>query len=537
MQNDLFKYILNRSKRTVLLPFYNYMYKFKKIANLKVLLSKLFAKFSASFRNLFSMRPKDATDYYYIGRLGIYKKLLVLLLLLICLSPVIYFEFFAPKVDTVDVAEGSKYEEFMYNSEELEEYSGKGKILNKDKKVIYIGDISKGVCAGNGKLYENTGYLVYDGEFNNNMYAGTGTLFFPSGKVKYSGEFAANLYEGQGILYNSDGSKLYEGAFIGGVYSGEGVLNSASGKLLYSGTFKDGLYEGFGTLYNASGKAQYTGDFVEGIYSGNGTLWDDTGKLMYEGGFLSGKYSGQGIQYSLDTGNVLYNGTFKEGIYYGEGTLFNAYTQRIEYQGNFQDGMKNGVGTQFAPTGRAVFTGNFLCGKIDYVYFLDLQSKKLTEHYSGQPSSSFIDNTTALSYKDTNATFIIDESDPEAEPIISSVIVYDGTLPYSLSGITSKSEFDNELGMPIYEGTTVILPKDMIALKSLKDSSLIDESSSLYAFVEVNYDFYIDSLYDIDWSFSDEELYVACYMYKGFPLTIFFSNPDKNFLYYSWDNK
>ncbi len=520
MQDNFFKYILDRAKHTLLLPIYSYIYKLKKSANLKALSSKALSYISSGLKGLLSLRPQKSTDYFYIGRLGIYKKLVVILLLLICMLPVAYFEFFSAPA-SAPAEELTQYEMF-YNDPELEAFSGTAKILSADKALVYDGSIEKGICTGKGTIYDLNGSLVYSGDFRNNEYSGTGRMFYPSGKLMYEGTFEANQYNGEGILYNTNRTILYSGGFLNGKKHGTGKLYDPSGlKLIYEGGFSEDLYGGDGILYNSDKKVIYQGGFLNGKKHGTGRLYDSSGlKLVYDGGFFEDHYSEDGTLYN-ENGEVQYQGSFKDGGFFGEGTLFDADTTRPIYKGQFKDGLFDGSGSLHSLAGRVIFTGPFLKGFPDYVYFLDSSSQELSKYFSAAPDITDSPNGAYLSYKDMNVSFILDGEITEdgSGPKIISAVVYNGSLPPELEGTVLFADRQILLGAPVYSGYTYLLPEDLTALQSLCRQGIIDGE-------------YAGKVYSGELNL---ELYIECYTCRDFSLTLFFDSNGGKFLYYRWD--
>ncbi len=457
MQENPFSYVIERAKRTLFLPIYKYIYTLKQSTNPRLLLSRALLKVSSGLRGLFVIRPQKASDYFYAGRLGIYKKLAILLILLICLAPVIYFQFFSVPV-SAPVEEETAAAEFVFNDPALEGFSGNARILSVGKKLVYEGAVEKGLCTGKGKLYNTDGSLLYSGDFADNEYNGAGELFDSHGSPVYSGGFANNEYNGAGRLYYPSGTLNYEGAFEAGMYNGAGILYS-------------------------------------------------------------------------ENGSVLYNGSFVDNIYSGEGILFDAATSRTVYQGDFVNGLYEGTGTLYSAVGRGRFSGPFLKGLPDYVYFLNLPTPELGKYFLEPPETASGANMSAsLTYRDMKVTLMhtvpgeAAEAEAEtaelSEPAVCSVIVYDNTLPAGLEGMKEPSDFEALLGAPVYEGCSFPLDEDLIALEALAERGVLTEKDALYPGAADAY---------------DSELYLACYDYQGFALTLFFDKKDGKFLYYRWD--
>jgi len=487
MKSNIFTYILSRAKRTILLPFYKYFYKLKKLSNVKVVLSKLLFNITSTLKSLLSLRPEKASDYFYIGRIGIYKKLVFVLLLLLCIAPIVYFEFISPL--PVVPEEVTAFRRFKYNDPALESFTGTAIILSTDDKVVYDGYIEKGVCTGTGKLYDLNGNLVYIGKFKNNEFDGKGKLFYPSGRLKYEGEFQANQFNGQG------------------------------------------------TLYNPNATVQYTGTFLNGMKHGQGKLYDATGtRLIYEGSFAEDLYNGEGILYGKN-GSPLYIGTFKNGLYDGEGTLNDPVTARPIYKGQFENGYFSGIGTLYSSSGRQRYTGPFFKGSIDYAYFIDSPSSELSNHFFGTPVVDILGNKTVISYPDMNVSFFIEDgilAETGEESLIDSLMVYDGMLPAGLQKGMSSSDFEERLGASImYEGYTYVLPKDLIALKALAENGILTEGNEIYNLIDQ-----LDTttvLSGMPALYPEIKLYLLCYDAYGFALTLFYDDISGKFLYYTWD--
>jgi hypothetical protein len=498
MKENPFIYVVERAKRTLFLPIYKYVYTLKQKTNLKLLLTKVLLRISSGLRGLFVLRPQKATDYFYAGRLGIYKKLVILLVLLICLAPVIYFQFFSTTVSNQSTEVARVYE-YVYNDPDLEAFSGTTRILSAGKKLVYEGAVEKGLCTGKGKLYDFDGLLLYSGDFVNNEYSGSGELYDTHGSLLYSGGFANNEYNGNGKLYYP------------------------SGKTRYEGMFEAGLYNGAGVLYNESGSVLYTGAFVDNVFS-------------------------------------------------GEGTLYDAATSRMVYSGSFVNGLYEGKGTLYSSIGRSKFTGQFLKGLPDYVYFLSLPTSELGNYFPDSPVVAYSGNTSAsLTYSEMKIALLSNEAETEelTESTVSSVMVYDNTMPAGLADSKASSGLESLLGVPIYEGCSYPLSEDLIALESLSKQGVLTEADTLYTETSEE-DASISTAADEDASFSetadedasistaadedasisetadedvsistaadeDLQLYLACYEYQGFALTLFFDKKGGKFLYYRWD--
>lgn len=479
---------MGRAKKSVLLPFYGSIYKLKKLANIKILLSKAFIKISGIIKSLFSMRPQKSTDYFYVGRLGIYKKLLFIILLFICIAPIIYFEFFS-KDNTVPV-DIPVVGEYVYTDTALKDFTGSASILLHDDTLVYKGDVLKGICTGSGDLYGSNGLVLYSGEFKNNEYSGKGKLYSPAGKLVYEGLFESNKFNGKG------------------------------------------------TLYNINGSVRYSGEFIDGMKNGEGKLYDEMGvNLVYEGYFIEDYYEGNGLLYS-EKGTELYKGVFKKNLYEGEGTLYDVNSTRPIYQGQFRNGLFDGLGTLYSSTGRNKFTGTFLKGVIDYACFLNVPTSELSSHFLSSPVMMSSENSNYITYNSMNVSFVVNSINFEDElteeiaiPTINSILVYDRNSPIGLEECKSSQDFITKLGEPYYEGYTYALPHDLIALKSLMDNGLKTDNNELNAAISLIDDLEIEFLLE-----PSIKLYVISYEHNGCSLSLFLDSKDGNLMYYSLES-
>ena len=253
-------------------------------------------------------------DYYTIGHVYVFKNLLFIIVLAICIIPFIYFRYIAPAagVTVASSGSGAGFKTFIHYDTDLAEYTGRAKVLSTNRKEMYVGDVSSGFASGEGSLYNSGGIKVYEGAFSKNKYNGEGKEYYgETGNLMYTGAFLENLYEGEGKLYYPDGvTKYYEGEFSAGVFNGQGILYTEDGARLYEGGFRDGLYDGTGTLYYPDLQiAQYVGGFSKGLKSGEGVLYDRSGTEIFTGPFANDEinvsaFLGGSLQTLLDAYNT-----------------------------------------------------------------------------------------------------------------------------------------------------------------------------------------------------------------------------------------
>lgn len=91
-------------------------------------------------------------------------------------------------------------------------YYKKGKsdsviVVNRDRKILYLGGWKSFAYEGEGEQYNEQGVLIYKGNFKKGLFHGKGKLYTNNGDLLYEGKFKKGKYNGYGILY-SDGQKI-----------------------------------------------------------------------------------------------------------------------------------------------------------------------------------------------------------------------------------------------------------------------------------------------------------------------------------------
>ena len=279
---------LTRVPSMLIAPLMGIFIGFKRYLNPRNFIGRVAAIILNTFKKVFRFRPESMEDYYKIGRYYIFKNLLYIIILVLCLIPFVYFRYIASPVTTASAVVEGKVNTFLYTDDTLETYTGNARILSDGEVLRYQGEVSSGLCTGDGLLYNTEGILVYEGAFQKNKYEGEGRAYYEdTGNLKYDGAFHENLYEGEGILYYPDGmTKRYEGSFVAGLYDGQGILYDRNGIKMYEGEFKEGLYHGEGTEYfSGEEKPYYIGDFAKGVKEGTGQLYNQLGTMIFEGPF------------------------------------------------------------------------------------------------------------------------------------------------------------------------------------------------------------------------------------------------------------
>lgn len=282
--------VLRRLTTAVTTPFNLALIKLRRMLNINVITAKLVGPLTKQMRSILRMRPREKKDYFVLGRIWVYKKLLFAIVLAACAGVLIYFGAFAKQAEPAPVSLQAIRSDvtFDYDDIAVREFSGIANIRAYDGSIVYVGELVGGVCSGTGMLFSRDGVLLYEGAFADNKYNGAGTLYYQDGTVRYQGEFANNLFAGEGREYNARGELLYEGQFQSGMYQGQGKYYGENGLLLLEGAFHQGLAHGQGIRYFPSGAIEYEGDFFEGDFQGTGKLYDAHGKPIYQGSMYAG---------------------------------------------------------------------------------------------------------------------------------------------------------------------------------------------------------------------------------------------------------
>ena len=192
--------------------------------------------------------------------------------------------------------------------------NGKGKLFDKNGKLIYegdwvndkregfgkcgsdpghyyIGQLKNNCFNGKGKLYDNEGKLLYEGDFVNNEIEGFGKLKLED-NYYYLGELKNRKPNGKGKVYNNNGFLLYEGDFVNGDFEGLGRFNYYQG-FYYIGQWKNHFRHGLGKYYDIKGNLRYDGGWVNDKPEGIGKIIQEDGKYYY-GEIKNGKREGRG---------------------------------------------------------------------------------------------------------------------------------------------------------------------------------------------------------------------------------------------------
>jgi len=339
--------------------------------------------------------PESWDDYVGVGRWMIYKKLLVmigiLLPILLIVAIVILIHILQPEIEPEPEPPGIPV--FHYFDDLLKLHTGEAVILDRRDRVIYRGRVENGLRSGWGR-----------------------SLSPPDEILIYQGEFRFDQYSGQGSHYDQTGVLLYRGGFDKGVYNGTGVQYHNEEKR-YEGSFADGLPHGEGVEYDGERNIRYTGSFARGNREGIGMETDPEGFPVYEGGFRLGKYDGQGRLYTSGGGRLVFEGTFLLGRPAREGKIFNLQ-------------------------GQLLYEGSVFDGKVDCVNLLGRSLDEWLERVSESPVTYFADGYAGLIYCDLG---------------IAAIVQYDRSLNYADPQTDDDhSGHDNADPVPAPDGSLLI---------------------------------------------------------------------------------
>lgn len=422
---------------TITSPFLKMLRSIKTKLSLNRILIKANQTIVKFIGSILSFRPQSYQDYFDIDGLLIAKKLVYLILLLLCVIPIVYFTKVATPIPATQTVK-EQYEEktFYYNDMALEGYTGKAIIKNTDNTVVYRGDVAEGLCSGQGIVYDLSGRKVYEGELLENKYNGKGKQYDQKGELIYEGDFIENLYEGNGTLWNHQKGQRYEGSFVSGKKEGTGTLYRAKdNRIIYTGDFSGGVYDGYGTLYNFVTGEYYEGNFVNGKKEGEGILYDKKGRalftgtygvdffegdsrryfegnLTYIGPYKDGKKEGQGQEFDSE-GNLIYEGGFSNGQWHGIGKLYNSKEARLVYEGEFVQGKKQGQGKLYDEKGREIFEGQFFKDTIDLSAYLGASWEEIEAYFKETPEILCSNEATYLVYSQLHTIFVLDGLEEE----------------------------------------------------------------------------------------------------------------------------
>lgn len=415
------------------------------------ILAKIRTKVSTLITRLTTKKEASLKDYIKINKYYISKKLCLIWTILLFIGVFLGYQFLKEK--------GFIYSN-LYQTDNIT-YSGKVRIYDnkKDKNLIYIGTLDKGLFFGYGELYykDPKKVLQYKGQFKNNQFSDFGILYDKNHNIIYKGGFADGQFDGSGQEFFNNGNLKYEGDFKKGVYDGIGKKFDSNGSIIAEGKFSTGLLTGEGKLYYPNKIIKYEGTFLKDLFDGSGTLYSDKHILIYKGNFKSGLYDGKGDLYNAD-GTKLYEGELKTGVYEGTGVLFNNDGTTL-FTGKFKDGKPVNGNIQPDSGDKLNFTGTGI------IYS---SSNPNVKKYEGELKDNKFEGKGILYFEDENNTkkYEGDFKDNAFDGIgslydISKAIIYKG---YFTKGTPAVNEFidksDSELISIIGQPDNVISQPD-----------------------------------------------------------------------------
>ena len=134
-------------------------------------------------------------------------------------------------------------------------------IINKN---LYIGEADYGIRYGRGAYIFGREGTTYIGYWESGLQFVKGKVFDKNNKLIFEGEYKNGLREGKGV-YNYEGGEKYDGMFANGLKHGKGVFNWKNG-LKWDGAFKMDEFDGEGTFHDGQESFKVTfkdGNLVE----------------------------------------------------------------------------------------------------------------------------------------------------------------------------------------------------------------------------------------------------------------------------------
>ena len=130
-------------------------------------------------------------------------------------------------------------------------------IINKN---LYIGEADYGIRYGRGAYIFGREGTTYIGYWESGLQFVKGKVFDKNNKLIFEGEYKNGLREGKGV-YNYEGGEKYEGMFANGLKHGKGVFTWKNG-LKWDGAFKMDEFDGEGTFHD--GQESFKATFKDG---------------------------------------------------------------------------------------------------------------------------------------------------------------------------------------------------------------------------------------------------------------------------------
>lgn len=289
------------------------------------------------------------------------------------------------------------------------------------------------------------------------------------------------FHSGKVRILARDGYVAYEGEVSGGAANGAGVLYASDGSTVYDGEFADNKYNGEGTFYYPSGTPQYIGGFTDNIYNGKGTFYRE-------------------------------NGT-------------------PEYSGDYDSGVRSGTGTLYNSVGAPVYQGNFVSGDIAFSDFLARPTSEVSALYSGVSEIYENEDEYCVVMPDIGAVYSVNDGSNtlESEWTVGTVYVMSDNITLDGKKYSDIGEIRNQLGKPLYFGTTWIDLPEAVAWKKLSEMG-----SGTLAQVEIDATEGLENVYAVSGYNRDFQIYIYSFEKDGLLYTFYFNEAgESEFLMYA----
>lgn len=289
------------------------------------------------------------------------------------------------------------------------------------------------------------------------------------------------------------------------------------------------LADGKVAILAKSGYTAYVGDVEGGVVKGQGTLYGKDGNTIYEGAFDVNAYNGDGTLY-YPSGQPAYEGTFRDNAYDGEGKLYRE-DGTLKYEGDFLCGSMSGAGTLYDAAQQAVYTGHFRNDRILYQELLGKKSAEVAQMYTGRREVYTGDAVYCVYLRDIGAVYSGEDGSNSLDEafLVSGVYVLQQDILLEGEIVHKIPDLQRILGTPIYQGNTLLEPKDMVALN--KTCDLVGENT-LYGRAAYREDAVFDDVTELSDFPKDYQAYIYVYEKDGLVYTFFCKDKDNGFDFY-----
>ena len=267
--------------------------------------------------------------------------------------------------------------------------NGKGKIINIDGKILFIGEFKNGLKY-KGKEFNENKKLIFEGDYSKGglIYNGYGKEYFNKELVyegtykegyKFDGEvkqytngyllmFDGKLKNGnklEGKEYFNNGHKKFEGEYKNKFYY-KGKEYNYDSQLIFEGEYRDKKrWQGKGKEFNNKDKELiYEGEYKNGkkLYGKikiKKVVRTNRHNIIFDGYFKDGKKY-KGIEY-IKKENTIFEGLYKNGLRYKGREYYFYKSDTLKFEGDYKNGLKS-IGKEY-DYGRLIFEGTYQNGK------------------------------------------------------------------------------------------------------------------------------------------------------------------------------